>query len=127
MTENRAFRKTRIGQVVSDKMDKTIVVLRNALVFSVIYVSSSDVGLLTNNGLDAGDVLLDCRDLHGVLQLIGSVLHSQHEQVLLQVVQLLVQLFNRLISNFLCLHHYSPPFSVSASLAMIRVLMGSLC
>ena len=26
MTENRAFRKTRIGQVVSDKMDKTIVV-----------------------------------------------------------------------------------------------------
>ena len=27
MTENRAFRKTRIGQVVSDKMDKTIVVV----------------------------------------------------------------------------------------------------
>ena len=26
MTETRAFRKTRIGQVVSDKMDKTIVV-----------------------------------------------------------------------------------------------------
>ena len=26
MTENRAFRKTRIGTVVSDKMDKTIVV-----------------------------------------------------------------------------------------------------
>ena len=26
MTENRAFRKTRIGQVVSDKMDKTNVV-----------------------------------------------------------------------------------------------------
>ena len=26
MTENRAFRKTRIGQVVSDKMDKTFVV-----------------------------------------------------------------------------------------------------
>ena len=26
MTENRAFGKTRIGQVVSDKMDKTIVV-----------------------------------------------------------------------------------------------------
>ena len=26
MTENRAFRKTRIGQVVCDKMDKTIVV-----------------------------------------------------------------------------------------------------
>ena len=26
MTEVRAFRKTRIGQVVSDKMDKTIVV-----------------------------------------------------------------------------------------------------
>ena len=26
MTENRAFRKTRIGKVVSDKMDKTIVV-----------------------------------------------------------------------------------------------------
>ena len=26
MTENRAFRKTRIGQVVPDKMDKTIVV-----------------------------------------------------------------------------------------------------
>ena len=26
MTENRGFRKTRIGQVVSDKMDKTIVV-----------------------------------------------------------------------------------------------------
>ena len=26
MTENRAFRKTRIGQVVSDKMDKAIVV-----------------------------------------------------------------------------------------------------
>ena len=26
MTENRAFRKTRIGQVVSDNMDKTIVV-----------------------------------------------------------------------------------------------------
>ena len=25
MTENRAFRKTRIGQVVSDKMDETIV------------------------------------------------------------------------------------------------------
>ena len=27
MTENRAFRKTRIGQVVSDKMDKTVVVI----------------------------------------------------------------------------------------------------
>ena len=26
MTENRAFRKTRIGQIVSDKMDKTFVV-----------------------------------------------------------------------------------------------------
>ena len=26
MTENRAFRKTRSGQVLSDKMDKTIVV-----------------------------------------------------------------------------------------------------
>ena len=26
MTENRAFRKTRLGQVLSDKMDKTIVV-----------------------------------------------------------------------------------------------------
>ena len=26
MTENRAFRKTMVGQVVSDKMDKTIVV-----------------------------------------------------------------------------------------------------
>ena len=26
MTENRAFRKTRIGHVVSDKMEKTIVV-----------------------------------------------------------------------------------------------------
>ncbi len=26
MTDTRAFRKTRIGQVVSDKMDKTIVV-----------------------------------------------------------------------------------------------------
>ena len=26
MTENRAFRKTRVGTVVSDKMDKTIVV-----------------------------------------------------------------------------------------------------
>ncbi len=26
MSETRAFRKTRIGQVVSDKMDKTIVV-----------------------------------------------------------------------------------------------------
>ena len=26
MTENRAFRETRIGQVLSDKMDKTIVV-----------------------------------------------------------------------------------------------------
>ena len=26
MTENRSFRKTRIGQVLSDKMDKTIVV-----------------------------------------------------------------------------------------------------
>ena len=26
MTENRAFRRTMIGQVVSDKMDKTIVV-----------------------------------------------------------------------------------------------------
>ena len=26
MTENRAFRKTRIGTVLSDKMDKTIVV-----------------------------------------------------------------------------------------------------
>ena len=27
MTENRAFRKNRIGQVVSDKMDKPIVVV----------------------------------------------------------------------------------------------------
>ena len=26
MSENRAFRKTRVGKVVSDKMDKTIVV-----------------------------------------------------------------------------------------------------
>ena len=31
-------------------------------------------------------------------------------------------------TDFICLHHYSPPFSVSgASLAMIFVLMGSLC
>ena len=38
MTENtRAFRKTRIGQVVSDKMDKTIVVAIEDL--SLIHIS----------------------------------------------------------------------------------------
>ena len=31
MTENRAFRKTRIGQVVSDKMDKTIVAIEDSV------------------------------------------------------------------------------------------------
>ena len=34
MTENRAFRKTRIGQVVSDKMDKTIVVAIEAVSYT---------------------------------------------------------------------------------------------
>ena len=43
------------------------------------------------------------------------------------IVKLLVQLFRGQVLDFLCLHHYSPPISVSTSLVMIRVLMGSLC
>ena len=77
MTETRAFRKTRIGL------------------------------FLTNNGLDAGNILLDRCNLHGVIQLIGCVLHPQHEQVLLQFLQLFLQFFNRQAANFLdffCLH-----------------------
>ena len=37
MTENRAFRKTRIGPVVSDKMDKTIVVAVEDSVLHPLY------------------------------------------------------------------------------------------
>ena len=62
-------------------------------------------------------------------QLIGSVLHAEHEQVLLQLLKLSFQLFDGQATNFLdflCLHHYSPPFS-DTSLVMMRVLMGSLC
>ena len=41
MTENRAFRKTRIGQVVSDKMDKTIVVAIEDSVQHPLYKKTS--------------------------------------------------------------------------------------
>ena len=40
--------------------------------------------LLANNGLDSGNIALDLRDLHGIVQLIGGVLHTQEEEVLLR-------------------------------------------
>ena len=70
MTENRAFRKTRIGQVVSDKMDKTIVVaiedsvqhkLYNKIVKQTYKLKAHD----EQNAAGIGDTVkvMECRPL----------------------------------------------------------------
>ena len=83
--------------------------------------------LLTDQGLDSGNVLLDLGDLHRVLQLIGRMLKAKIEQVLLQLVQLGLQLIGGHSAHFTCLHHHSPPFSVSAvSFVTTLHLTGSL-
>ena len=65
---------------------------------------------------------------HYRVQLIGGVLHTQEEEILLQVGQLGLQIRNGHLTDFCCLHHHSPPISVSrSSFLMMRVLMGSLC
>src|SRR5699024_7995316 len=64
--------------------------------------------LLADNGLDSGNVTLDLSDFHGVVQLIGGVLHTQEEQVLLQADQLLAELGLAHLTDLTCLHLYSP-------------------
>ena len=56
MTETRAFRKTRIGQVVSDKMDKTIVVAIEDSVQHPLYKKS----MKRTNKLKAHDENNEC-------------------------------------------------------------------
>jgi len=60
--------------------------------------------VLTNNSFDAGNVFLDNSNLQGVIQLIGRMLHSQHEQILLQLSQLAFQLSGGHFTDFVCLH-----------------------
>ena len=82
---------------------------------------------LAQDGLDSGNILLDLGDLGGILELIGGMLKTELEQVLLQVAQLGVELLGVHLADFICLHHYSPPFSVSAvSFFTILHLTGSL-
>ena len=65
----------------------------------------------------------DMRETYGV-----PVEEIQEATVLLELHQLRIKLSRGHLANFICLHHYSPPFSdTGASLAMIFVLMGSLC
>ena len=71
MTENtRAFRKTRIGQVVSDKMDKTIVVAIEDSVQHPLYKKTMKRTYKLkahdeNNEAGAGDTVkvMECRPL----------------------------------------------------------------
>ena len=70
MTENRAFRKTRIGQVVSDKMDKTIVVAIEDSVQHPLYKKTMKRTLKLkahdeNNECGVGDTVrvMECRPL----------------------------------------------------------------
>ena len=57
MTENRAFRKTRIGQVVSDKMDKTIVVAIEDSVQHPLYKKTMKRTYDENNECGIGDTV----------------------------------------------------------------------
>ena len=70
MTENRAFRKTRIGQVVSDKMDKTIVVaietnVQHKLYHKIIKRTYKLKAHDENNTAGIGDTVkvMECRPL----------------------------------------------------------------
>ena len=66
-------------------------------------------------------------DLAGVFQLVGGVLKTQVEQVLLQLHQLLSQLLGRHLTDFFDLHYASPPFSVTVSSRLTNLhLTGSL-
>src|SRR5699024_2174190 len=70
---------------------------------------------------------LDLGDLHRVIQLIGGVLKTQLEEILLQVAQLGLQLGGAHLTDFSSLHLHSPPFSLSAvCFATILHLTGSL-
>ena len=60
MTENRAFRKTRIGQVVSDKMDKTIVVAIEDSVQHPLYKKTMKRTLKRTYKLKAHDENNEC-------------------------------------------------------------------
>ena len=62
------------------------------------------IGLFTDNGLDAGNITLGFSDLERIVQLIGGVLHTQEEQILLQGGQLLVELLHAHCTYFSCLH-----------------------
>ena len=70
MTENRAFRKTRIGQVVSDKMDKTIVVaiedsVQHKLYKKIVKRTYKLKAHDENNECGVGDIVkvMECRPL----------------------------------------------------------------
>ena len=75
------------------------------------------------NGIDTSNVVLDFIDLVGVVELIGSELQTEVEEVLLQLTELCRQLLSRQFSDLRCLHHASPPFF---SRATNLVLQGSL-
>ena len=71
MSENtRAFRKTRVGQVVSDKMDKTIVVavkdrVEHPLYHKIMQRTYKLKAHDENNGCGIGDTVrvMECRPL----------------------------------------------------------------
>src|SRR5699024_9622177 len=90
----------------------------------LIVYSSLSALLLTQDGLDSGNVFLNLCDADGVLQLIGGVLKTEVEQVLLQLHQLGLQLGCAHLTDFVSFHLHSPPFSVS--FLTILHLTGSL-
>ena len=44
------------------------------------------------------------RGLSGIVQLVGCMLHPEHEQILLQAGQLLIELLGAHLTDFICLH-----------------------
>jgi UDP-N-acetylmuramyl pentapeptide phosphotransferase/UDP-N-acetylglucosamine-1-phosphate transferase len=65
--------------------------------------------LLSQNGHHASDVLLDCFDAAGVLQLVDGMLEAQVKQLGLQVCQLAGQLCGLHFAEFISLHWCHPP------------------
>ena len=64
--------------------------------------------MLTENSVDSGNIALNFCDSRRVVELVGRILQTQVEEVLLQVGELNFQLFNTLISlAFIILHQPS--------------------
>ncbi|MPN48772.1 hypothetical protein SDC9_196384 [bioreactor metagenome] len=80
---------------------------------------------LAEHGFDSGNVALDFADLHRVFQLVGGVLKAQIKQVLFQLAELRGKLFAGKVTDFLALHHASPPSTGTSRLTNFD-LQGSL-